>query len=224
MSDGTVPTADQVLAQVRAKRGYLLSYHKLLGHNAPGLLAAYDAFYQKLTLDPRSFTEPEREIVWAGLLVAAREAHGALHMRRARAAGLAGEQLAMAVAIAAATDAWVSLAFAPEHWSEWIPESAARPRYVAMFEAARGELPAAIAETTACVCHAARRQWEGLAFHLPRAFASGATVPQMAEGLSYLLLPCGGPTLIDAVETWARTAAAGACPAPFPDHHGAERA
>ena len=32
-------------------------------------------------------------------------------------------------------------------------------------------------------------------------FAAGATVPQMAEALSYMLLPCGGPALIDAVAT-----------------------
>ena len=37
----------KVLAEMRRKRGYLLSYHRLMAAD-PELLAAYDAFYKRL--------------------------------------------------------------------------------------------------------------------------------------------------------------------------------
>src|SRR5947199_8726705 len=61
--------AADVLRKAQAKRGYLLPYHKMLGTHDPALLEAYDGFYQAFTLDARSFTEREREVVWAALLV-----------------------------------------------------------------------------------------------------------------------------------------------------------
>jgi len=215
MTDTTAPDGAAILAAVEAKRGYLLPYHRMLGAWDPGLLAAYDGFYERLTLTRRVFTDQERELVWATLLVAAREAHGQLHMRRARKAGLGPSALAAAVAVAGAAEAWVALAFAPTHWAEWVPEDAARPRYAALFEAASLGLDPAIAEIAAIVAHAARRTHNGMAWHLPRAFAAGATQAQIAEGLSYLLLPCGGPTLIDAVDAWDAAAKAGRCPGPY---------
>jgi len=39
--------------------------------------------YTKLTLDPRVLSAAERETVWVALLVAAREEHGTIHLRRA---------------------------------------------------------------------------------------------------------------------------------------------
>jgi len=36
--------AKKVLAEVRAKRGYVLPYHRLMAAADPQLLAAYDAF------------------------------------------------------------------------------------------------------------------------------------------------------------------------------------
>lgn len=216
MSDPSrTPDGAAILAAVEAKRGYLLPYHRMLGAWDPGLLAAYDGFYERLTLAPRVFTMAERELVWAALLVASREAHGQLHMRRAVKAGLSAAQLAAAVAVAGAVEAWVALAFAPTHWAEWVPEGEARARYAAVFDAACAGLDPAIAEISAVVCHAARRTHDGMRWHLPRAFAAGATQAQMAEGLSYLLLPCGGPTLIDAVDAWDQAAKAGACPGPY---------
>ena len=59
--------------------------------------------------------------------------------------------------------------------------------------------------------------YEAMRIHLRRAFPAGATVPQLSEAMSYMLLPCGGPTLIDAVEVWEQAAKAGDCPAPYDD-------
>ncbi len=44
---------------------------------------------------------------------------------------------------------------------------------------------------------------------------SGATPAEVCEGLSYLLLPCGGNTLIEAVSFWEDAARDGLVPGPY---------
>jgi alkylhydroperoxidase/carboxymuconolactone decarboxylase family protein YurZ len=214
MSDD-IRTGAQILADVTAKRGYTLPYHRMFARHAPQLLARYDAYYETLTLKPRELTPTGRETVWAALQLAAREAHGSIHLKRGVKAGMGTPEFADAVAIAAAVEAWPALVYASDHWAEWTPSDATTVRYFAIFEAARGKVPHDVAEITAVVCHAARRTLDAMLLHLPRAFAAGATPAQLCEGLSYVLMPCGGPTLIDAVDAWDRAAEGGALPGPY---------
>jgi alkylhydroperoxidase/carboxymuconolactone decarboxylase family protein YurZ len=215
MTETTRRAAD-VLAAVEAKRGYLLTYHRMLAADNPELLAAYDAFYENLTLKPRVLSAIERELVWAALQVAAREAHGHIHMRRAEKLGLRSPELSDSLAIAGVVESWPALRFGPEHWSEWIKAPDIEARYLRLFETSRGAVSPAHAEVIAAVCHAARRTHDGMKLHLARAFPAGASIQQMAEALSYMLLPCGGPALIDAVAAWEEAAKAGYCPRPYP--------
>lgn len=209
-------TSNKVLAQVEGKRGYRLSYHRMLAAADPELLAAYDAYYERLTLRQRVFTPRERELVWTALLTSARETHGTIHLKRAEAASISRDELADAIAIAAAVESWPALVeFGHGAWHEWIGRRDAHLRYERIFLAARGAIEAKTAECCAVVSHAARHSWDGVKFHLPRAFKAGATRDGIAEGLSYLLLPSGGPTLIDAVEAWAQSASEGCCPSPY---------
>ncbi len=208
---------NEILAEVERKRGYLLTYHKMIGASDPALLAAYDNFYENLTLTPRTLTPQQRELVWAALQVAADEEHGHIHMRRAVKVGLSEGVLADSIALAGAAESYRALRFASHHWGEWISEGVTETRYLKLAEAARGEVDAGLAEIILIVCHGARRSYEAMRIHLRRAFPAGATVPQLSEALSYMLLPCGGPTLIDAVETWEQAAKAGDCPAPYDD-------
>jgi alkylhydroperoxidase/carboxymuconolactone decarboxylase family protein YurZ len=146
MTDGAA-----ALAQIRASRGYLLSYHRLMAAHDPPLLLAYDALYHSLTLVPRALSPTEREIVWLALLVAAGQAQGRIHVDRAVALGMSPDIIAQAGCLGAGGAA------------ADIPESLARLcRLVA--SAARG---ATVTDT------------EGL----PRAW--------VAEGLSFLMIPCG---------------------------------
>ncbi|MSO65845.1 MAG: hypothetical protein EXQ85_08640 [Alphaproteobacteria bacterium] len=207
--------ASEVLAAVERKRGYLLTYHKMIGSADPELLVAYDNFYENLTLKPRAFTAQQRELVWAALQVAADEEHGHIHMRRAVKAGLTLGIIADAVALAGAAEAHRALWFGYHHWNEWVSTDAATERYLKICEAARGEIEPALAEIVLATCHGARRTYDAMRIHLRRAFPAGATVRQMAEALSYMLLPCGGPTLIDAVEIWEQEAKGGRCPSPY---------
>ena len=211
MTDPTVPglhpeiAADSpaLLHQVHGRRGYALSYHRMFQAHAPALLEAYDAYYQQLTLRPRALSDQAKETVWIALQAATREGHGMIHLKRAEAAGLTPDEISDSLAIAAAVEAWTVLEFGDQHWRTWTPLAAAVPRYFRMFEASRGGIPAATAEITAITCHAARRTHAAMKLHLPRAFAAGATPGQVAEALSFMLLPAGWPCLIDAVQAWA---------------------
>jgi alkylhydroperoxidase/carboxymuconolactone decarboxylase family protein YurZ len=180
------------------------------------LLASYDSFYERLTLRPRVFTARERELVWTALHASARETHGTIHLKRAEAAGISRDELADAIAIAAAVESWPALVgFGHGAWRQWIGLSDARARYERIFAASCGGIEPRTAEACAIVCHAARRSIEGIKFHLPRAFGAGATRDGIAEGLSYLMMPVGAPALIEAVDAWAQSAAEGCCPSPF---------
>jgi alkylhydroperoxidase/carboxymuconolactone decarboxylase family protein YurZ len=207
--------AADVLRKAEAKRGYLLPYHKMLGTHDPALLEAYDGFYKAFTLDRRSFTDKEREVVWAALLVSGREEYGDIHMRRGIEVGLSKSDLQDAVALAAAAESLAGATFASRFWPEWTPEDGIIRRYLKMVEAARGGIEPYLAEIALIVCHAARKNPQGMRVHLPRAFAAGASAAKIAEGVSYVLLPCGGPTLVEACATWAKAAEDGICQGPY---------
>ncbi len=207
--------AARILADVEGKRGYLLPYHRMFAASAPELLKSYDAFYESLTLVPRLLTPAERETVWAGLLAAAREVHGFIHMKRAIKAGLTHGDIVRAVAIAAITDGFATMQFSAQNWAAWtLPDDLERA-YLDAFAQVSAGLDAKLAHLTALVCHAARRHQAGMTLHLRLAFDASATPAEVCEGLSYLLLPCGGNTLIEAVSFWEEAAKAGLVPAPY---------
>ena len=62
---------------------------------------------------------------------------------------------------------------------------------------------------------AGRREASGQIFHLQRALAAGVSQAQVSEALSYLLLPCGGNALIDAVSAWEEAAEQDLLAAPY---------
>jgi alkylhydroperoxidase/carboxymuconolactone decarboxylase family protein YurZ len=51
--------------------------------------------------------------------------------------------------------------------------------------------------------------------HLERAFRRGARREQLAEALSFVLLHCGGPTMLAALDGWLKSAKGGRIPAPY---------
>jgi alkylhydroperoxidase/carboxymuconolactone decarboxylase family protein YurZ len=204
-----------VLDHVQNKRGYLLSYHRLLAADDPELLAVYDELYSRITLAERALTDRRKELVWLGLLSAREEPTGRIHVERARAAGLSSGEMADALALAAAMRGYYSVEFAAEHWADGIDPSDAEARYVAVVEAARGHIDAATAEMIAVIVQAGLRQFGAMPLHLRRAFSFGVTAEEMREAFSFLLLPCGGNLFIHAVETWDSLARNEALPSPF---------
>ncbi|MGH9807435.1 MAG: hypothetical protein ACRD9W_09255, partial [Terriglobia bacterium] len=65
------------------------------------------------------------------------------------------------------------------------------------------------------VAHAGRRCEGGMQIHLIRAFGRGAKRRQVAEALSYVLLHCGGPTMVQAMDAWLKIVKHQRVPAPF---------
>lgn len=209
------PRGQAVIGDVEKKRGYTLPYHRMFAASAPDLLAAYDAFYEQLTLTPRFLSPIEKETVWATLLAAAREVHGFIHMKRALAAGMSQSDIVRAVAIAAVTEGFAVMEFSGSNWSAWTLPAELEARYLAAFDAVRGDLSPALAHLAALVATGSRRDKQGTVLHLKHAFAAGMTREKVCEGLSYMLIPCGGNTLIEAVSYWEEAAADGLVPAPY---------
>jgi alkylhydroperoxidase/carboxymuconolactone decarboxylase family protein YurZ len=206
----------KVLEKVRRKRGYLLSYHRLLHAIAPELLAAYDEFYTQFTLTGRALTPVQKETVWIALIAATRaRPSGMIHLQRAAAAGMSRDAIADAAALAAACESFDALAFAENAFPAWLSEQRLAKRYLRAFDAARGRTRPLVAEIAALVAHAGQRRPAGMAIHLVRAFKRGAKRAQVAEGLSFVLLHCGGPTMLDAMACWLKLARERRVPAPY---------
>ena len=204
------------LQKVREKRGYVLSYHRMLHDLDPELLAAYDAFYTRLTLASRVLNPVEKETVWIALIAATRaRPSGIIHMKRAVKAGMSRDAIADAMALAAACESLDAFSFSRDAFSDWADEARLVKRYLRAFDAARGRTRPVLAEIAAVVAHAGRRSAAGMRIHLVRAFKRGAKHAQVAEALSFALLHCGGPTMLDAMDCWIRTAKARRIPAPF---------
>ena len=206
---------DGMLQAVAAKRGYVLSYHRLLAADDPELLRVYDQLYTRITLDDRTLTRRQKELVWLALLSAREEPTGHIHVERAMAAGLTAAEMADALTLTSVAQGYRTSTFASNHWSDDIPDNTMNERYHALVETARGAIDPALAQLIAVIIHASLRQFGAMPQHLQRAFSLGVTAAQMREAFSFLLLPCGGNVFIHAVDTWQSAAEHHQLPQPF---------
>ncbi len=121
MTDTGLGDLLQRLAALKAERGYLLPHHRMLAAHDAELLHKYDAFYTRLTLTPKTLSDREKEFVWITLLVAVREGHGTLHLRRVDAAGLSRDEMAITINLAGLAESRSALEFAGHFWTDWAP-------------------------------------------------------------------------------------------------------
>ncbi len=204
-----------LLEAVRRKRGYLLSYHRLLYDIHPELLGAYDAFYTRFTLADNVLSPVEKETVWLALIAATRARVGTIHLKRAVKAGMGKDAVADALALAAACESLEAIEFARVVFPRWVDETRLFKRYLNAFDAARGRVRPVLADIAAVVAHAGRRNAAGMRIHLARAFRRGAKRAQVAEALSFVLLHCGGPTMLDAMDVWLKMVKQKKVPSPY---------
>lgn len=194
---------DALLEKMRAERGYLLSYHEVYGRLDPTLLERYADLYRAFTLD-RRFLEPRRrELVWIGLLAAIDEHVGSIHLERAVQAGVTPRDMAAALSLAAVAGAWPTIAFGAGHWERFV-EARAEDLYAALVDAGRGPIEPHLADLILIVVHGARRTETPFVYHLGRALTAGIPEPEVAEAVSYLLLPTGANTLLWATDAWVQ--------------------
>ena len=214
----TAPSGEEVarrLAEVRAKRGYLLPHHGLLAIAAPRLLAGYDAAYTALTLEPRSMGERAKEFVWLAVLVACDEAIATHHLKKFRDAGGTDAEIELAVRLAGFAEGAPRYAFAAEKWQRHLPHYDREAAYRAALAAliAGSGVSEGLVEITLAAAHTTRRAWWELALHIRGAYARGVPEMELAEGISYAMFPGSIPNFVDACGVWQRMIAAGDVPA-----------
>ncbi|HEY8370252.1 MAG TPA: carboxymuconolactone decarboxylase family protein [Thermodesulfobacteriota bacterium] len=209
------PQADKnpeaLLAEVRAKRGYLLPHHGLLAVTDPKLLRAYDEMYTAMTLDTRVLDARTRELVWVGILVTVREVHGTQHLDRATKAGATGAEVDAAIRLAALAAGAPALRFVEASWARWLPAFRAGEAYEQLYEAVASRLPLEprVAELVAAASHACLGHDAELAIHIRRAYGLGIPEPEIAEALSYIMFPAGVPAFVSAAQVWRGLVARG---------------
>lgn len=204
-----------LLERLAAGRGYLLVHHRYLAAHAPRALAAYDALYRDLSLEPGALSPPELERVWLALLAVHRKFSWRIHHERAVRAGLSEQDVLDCVslaAFAAGHDAWD---FALADWNV-LEHAAIERRMASSFDAARGAIAAPLAHAIVATCAAIAGRPATIAWHAPRAVAAGLGRDRMAHALALVLLECGVNSLIEALEAWESGAVAG-LPGPLAD-------
>ncbi|WP_368417203.1 carboxymuconolactone decarboxylase family protein [Falsiroseomonas sp.] len=203
------------LAEVRAKRGYLLPHHGLLAIAAPSVLAGYDATYTALTLTSRSLHERPKEFIWLGVLVACDEAIATHHIAKFRAAGGTDEEIELAIRLAAFAEGAPRFAFAEAKWQRHLPRYDRSRAYRAALDGLTSGCGVAQGwiEMTCAAIHTARKGWWELAEHIRGAYACGVPEVELAEALSYAMFPGSIPNFVDACGVWQELIARGEVPA-----------
>ena len=214
MSDDPDPHAN---LEAWTRQSQQLSYRRMIGATDPEVLDAWNEFYGRLILSDRSLDLVASELLLLSMLTATREAHGRIHIGRARDAGVDEGGIASAMALAGAFDALSTYDFVADNWSDELDAGPVMDLYLAGVERVRGGIDPKLCEIMGLACHAAKRRRRGLRLHLGRAFAAGATVAEVSQALSYLIMVCSIPTVIDAATEWAAAARDGLCPAPYDD-------
>lgn len=191
------------LAALRRGRGFLLPHHGALAAAAPDLHAAYMAMYEALTVAERHLSPLERESVWLAILTVAREGVGTHHLKLFRDAGGTDGMARTLVRLAGYAPAADALAFAREHWADYLPALDPAAAYAEGIARLSGEeVPADTVELAMLAAQAARHAPAGVAHHLRAAYARGIAEERMVEALAYVMWPCGVNAFLDACAVW----------------------
>ena len=209
---GAEKTTREILEEVRGKRGYLLTHHEFFGFADPAMLEKYDQVYQHLTLKEKFLEDRVKEFVWLGILAAVyEEAGGPIHIKRAKEAGLTDREIAEVFLLTQVAQGFDVVSFTRDKWGRLIPGVDLLEAYGLFIDqmAARSGIPARTIELILIGVYAALAKGRALRFHLGRANEHGLKDEEIYEAISYILLPCGAPTLIQAAEVLKEALARG---------------
>ena len=193
--------SQSLLETIRGERGYTLSYHEIYARTEPRFLERYADLYRAFTLDPRFLTARERELVWVGILVADGERVGTLHLERALEAGISVEEIGDAVNVAGVAHAYPALQFVDEAWRHVVPFPL-WARYDDLLASAAPRLSQREVHLNALATQGALKQHEAFLHHLEVLYAMEVAEEDIAEAVSYLLLPKGANTMLWATDVW----------------------
>lgn len=190
-----------LLAKIRDERGYTLSYHEVFARTEPKFLERYADLYRAFTLDERYLSPRERELVWVGILVADSERVGTLHLERALAAGITEEEISDAVAAAAVAHGQPAMAFVGDAWNH-VVNFPLWERYDALLHASAPQLSSREVHLLALATQGALKNDAAFLHHLRALYKAGVAEHDIAETVSYLLLPKGANTMLWATDQW----------------------
>lgn len=106
-----------ILARLRAKRGYLLPFHRLLARHAPAVLERYDDYYSQVWLQENVLDARTKELVAVGIHAAVLEREGLeIHLRRAVAAGATEAEIVEAMTLAGIPAGMYAVVVASDVW------------------------------------------------------------------------------------------------------------
>ena len=189
------------LAEVRAKRGYLLPHHGLLAITAPSVLAGYDAAYTAIALEDKVLSHHDREFVWLAVLAATDEALATHHIAKFRGDGGIGQAFAAA--------AWAVGGqvhdFAARDWARQATPFDAKAAYLA---GVRVMEPGRLVHLAQCAVQTCRARWRLLEWQIEAAYADGEPEDEIAEALSIAMFPGSVPYFVEACGVWQRMIAA----------------
>ncbi len=192
----------EILAGVRAKRGYLLPHHGLMAVSDPALLEAYDALYSNLTLRERQLGNYAHEYVWLAVLIAREESLGTHHVARFLDAGGSHDDLSRILAITALVTGSRAHRFVAESWSAHLPGFDVRQSYLATFRETAGDGGLSLAHLCATAVLACIGDWALLEWQIAAAYADGVDEAELAEALSLMMFPGGVPHYVKAARVW----------------------
>ncbi len=92
---------EALVERIKAKRGYLLPFHRLLAEHAPDTLEKYDDFYSQVWFEKNVLDARVKELIAVGIHTAILEREGLeIHMKRAVKAGATEAEIIEAVTLA----------------------------------------------------------------------------------------------------------------------------
>ncbi|MDO9500393.1 carboxymuconolactone decarboxylase family protein [Falsiroseomonas sp.] len=213
MSDETTAELEARLAEVRAKRGYLLPHHGLMALAFPKLLAGYDAAYTALALDDRVLSHHDREFVWMAVLAATDEALATHHIAKFRAAGGTDATIGAAFASAALAIGAEAFDFAARDWGRQLAPYDPQASYVATLRIVAPAAPIRLVHLAGLAVQVCRARWRPFGWHLQAAYADGVEEEAMAEAISLAMFPGSVPRFVEACGHWRALIADGTLPA-----------
>ncbi|WP_109467103.1 carboxymuconolactone decarboxylase family protein [Albibacillus kandeliae] len=190
------------LAELKAKRGYILPHHGLLAITAPNLLAGYDAAYTALALEDRVLSHHDREFVWLAILIATDEEIATHHIEKFHKAGGTAEELRAILRITATVCGFRAYRFTQKHWADHLPEIDIVEEWTGAVAAAGAGAEARLVHMAACAVQICRGDWEGLRWQLRDAYAARVDEMELAEALSLTMFPASVPYFVTTAKIW----------------------
>lgn len=116
-TSGQPDRARKLVAEIRDKRGYVLSFHELLAEHLPDVLETYDAYYSSIWLRDNVLDARTKELIAIGIHAAVLEKEGLeIHLRRAVKAGATEPEIVEAIVLAAIPAGQYAVVVAADVW------------------------------------------------------------------------------------------------------------